>query len=304
MADLAPSLSTLRFAVVGAFVPTCELLALARAADELGYNALCLGDHVVDLSTLETPYPYSSSGTRRWDPDAEWPDPWVAIAAMAAVTERLEFFTSVYVPAMRSPFQVAKSIGTAAALSGGRVRLGAGVGWCREEFELLRSDFATRGARTDEMLALIRQLWTHDWVEFEGHFHPTPRLTIRPRPPAPVPILIGGLSDVALRRAARFDGWVGDFCSTDAAIRVAARLRELRPLDAPAPHVIAALNDAVTPEQFAAAHAGGVSEVMTQPWHVYYGRRATLAQKIDSLHRFRDDVIEPLTALSVQGPGE
>jgi probable F420-dependent oxidoreductase len=286
------------FTIVGAFVPTAELIGLARAADELGYSSFCVGDHVVDLETIATPYPYEASGDRRWDHDAEWPDPWVLIGAMASATERLTFFTSIYVAALRSPFQVAKSVGTAAVLSNGRVRLGVGAGWCREEFDLLGEDFESRGRRTDEGIALIRRLWTEDWVAAAGAHYPTPRLTMRPRPSSPIPILVGGLSPVALRRAARYDGWVGDISSTDDAIAVATRLRDLREQTGegarPAATVIAALSDAITPDDFARAQAGGVTDVMTQPWLYYHGRRATLEQKIDGLGRFRDDVMVPL----------
>jgi probable F420-dependent oxidoreductase len=285
------------FAVVGAFLPTDELVPIARAADELGYAALAIADHVVDLETLETPYPYEADGSRRWDHECEWPDPWVLVGALSAVTTRLGFFTSIYVAAMRSPYQVAKSVGTAAVLSGGRVRLGVGVGWCREEFELLDQDFATRGRRTDEALALLEQLWTEDWVQSDGGFYPTPRLTMRPRPAERVPILVGGMSEVALRRAARHDGWIGDVCSTEQAIGYAARLRELR---AEAgrdgdPAVVVALDDALHPEDFAKAEAGGVTEVMTMPWMYYSGFDATLAQKIAGMERFATDVLRPLS---------
>ena len=178
----------MRFAVVGAFLPTDELVPIARAADELGYAGFAIADHVVDLETIETPYPYEADGSRRWEHATEWPDPWVLVGALSAVTTRLTFFTSIYVAALRSPYQVAKSVGTAAVLSGGRVRLGVGVGWCREEFELLDQDFASRGRRTDEALALLEQLWTEDWVTSEGPLYPTPRLTINvPSPTANFP---------------------------------------------------------------------------------------------------------------------
>jgi probable F420-dependent oxidoreductase len=284
------------FAVVGAFLPTEELAPIARAADELGYASFAIADHVVDLESLETPYPYEEDGSRRWDHECEWPDPWVLVGALSAVTTRLTFFTSIYVASMRSPFQVAKSVGTAALLSGGRVRLGVGVGWCREEFDLLGEDFGTRGKRTDEGLDLVRRLWTEDWVASDGPFYPTPRLTMRPRPAAPVPILVGGMSEVALRRAARFDGWIGDVCSTEDAIGYATRLRDLRREIGveEKPTVVAALNDALTPEQFAAAEAGGVTDAMTMPWLFYHGFNATLDQKIDGLERFAADVLRPL----------
>lgn len=289
------------FAIVGAMLPTDELTPIAQAADELGYASFAIADHVVDLEKLATPYPYEADGSRRWDSSCEWPDPWVLVGALSAVTTRISFFTSIYVAAMRSPYQVAKSVGTAAVVSGGRVRLGVGVGWCREEFDLLGEDFTTRGRRTDEGLDLVRRLWTEEWVETDGPHYPTPRLTMTPRPAQPVPILIGGMTEVALRRAARHDGWIGDVSSTEDAIGYATTLREYRAEigltaseGAEKPIVIAALNDALTPEQFAAAEAGGVTDAMTMPWLFYHGFKANLDQKIDGMERFARDVVKPL----------
>ncbi|MBC9733722.1 TIGR03619 family F420-dependent LLM class oxidoreductase [Nocardioides marmotae] len=286
----------MRFAISTAFLPVTELPAIARAADELGYDALAIPDHVVDLETLRTPYPYTSDGARRWGHDAAWPDPWVLAGSLAAVTERLRFFTSVYVPALRNPFQVAKSVGTAAVLSGNRVALGVGIGWCEEEFELLEQEFGTRGRRTDEGLALLKRLWEPGWTEFAGEHYSAPRLVMEPTPTAPVPVYVGGLSEVALRRAARHDGWVGDMYRTDEALRWAARLQEVR-AEAGATgdfRVIVALTDAVTPEQFARAEAGGVTDCMTMPWAYYTGLEATLEQKLDGMARFAEDVLRPM----------
>jgi probable F420-dependent oxidoreductase len=284
------------FAIVGAMLPTDQLAPIAVAADELGYASFAIADHVVDLEELATPYPYEEDGSRRWDETCEWPDPWVLVGALSAATTRLTFFTSIYVAALRSPYQVAKSVGTAAVLSGGRVRLGVGAGWCREEFDLLEQDFATRGKRTDEGLDLVRRLWEEEWVASDGPLFPTPRLTMSPRPRARVPILVGGMSEIALRRAARYDGWIGDVSSTEDAVACATRLRGLRAAVGitEKAQVIAALNDAILPEQFAAAEAGGVTDVMTMPWLYYYGRGATLEQKLDGMERFATDVLEPL----------
>src|SRR3954468_9596682 len=119
----------MRFAISLAFQPVDQLLALAREADACGYDALGIPDHVVDLETLATPYPYTPDGQRRWDHAAEWPDPWVLIGARSLVCGRIRCFPSVYVPALRSHYLVAKSVGTAPVLSGDRVALGVGVGW-------------------------------------------------------------------------------------------------------------------------------------------------------------------------------
>ena len=286
----------MRFSISTAFLPTEQLVPIAKAADELGYDSQAMPDHVVDLETLRTPYPYTPDGSRRWGFDAEWPDPWVLAGALSAVTTRLRFFTSVYVPALRNPFQVAKSVGTAAVISGNRVALGVGIGWCEEEFELLEQGFRTRGRRTDEGLALIQELWQPGWTEFEGEFYSAPRLVMEPTPTERVPIYVGGLSEVAFARAARHDGWVGDMYRTDEALGLAARLGEVRD-EAGATGdfaVIVALTDAFLPEHFARAEAGGVTDCMTMPWMYYSGPDASLQQKLEGMERFAADVIAPL----------
>ena len=93
------------------------------------------------------------------------------------------------------------------------------MGWCREEFELLGQQFERRGKRTDEMLELMKALWSPGWTEFSGEFYNAPRLEMEPTPP-PIPIYVGGLSDIALRRAARHDGWIGDLISTEQALEL------------------------------------------------------------------------------------
>jgi probable F420-dependent oxidoreductase len=285
-----------RFSISTAFQPVDHLPPLARAADELGYHSMAVPDHVVDLEQLATPYPYTPDGARRWDFSAPWPDPWVLIGSLAAVTTRLRFFTSVYVPSIRSPFQVAKSVGTASVLSGGRVSLGVGIGWCREEFDLLDQDFSTRGRRTDEALALMAALWEPGWTEFQGEFYSAPRLVMEPTPPARIPIIVGGLSDVAFRRAARHDGWVGDIYTTDEAISLAGRLADARRAAGAEGDfaVITALKDAFLPEHFERAEAGGVTDCWTMPWAYYHGLDCTVEQKVDGMERFAQDVLSPL----------
>jgi probable F420-dependent oxidoreductase len=291
----------MRFAISLAFQPVDQLVAIAREADACGYDALAVPDHVVDLETLETPYPYTPDGRRRWDHAAEWPDPWVLTGALAQVTERIRFFTSVYVAALRSPYLVAKAVGTAAVLSGNRVALGVGVGWCREEFALMGQDFTTRGRRTDEALVLLRELWTPGWTERDGEHYPTPRLTMEPTPTAPVPVYVGGLSEVAFARAARHDGWIGDLYTVEEAGRHARRLAELRDAEGATGdfRVITALTDAFLPEQFAAAEEQGVTDVWTMPWAYYHGLEASLEQKLDGIRRFAEDVIAPLGAAAL-----
>ncbi|GLB65061.1 LLM class F420-dependent oxidoreductase [Dietzia sp. NCCP-2495] len=286
----------MKFAVSTAWIPHEQLAPIAKAADELGYSSLALPDHVVDIADIQTPYPYTEDGSRRWATGAEWPDPWVTVGHLAAVTSRVRFFTSVYIAAMRSPYQVAKTVGTAAVLSGNRVTLGVGVGWCREEFDLLEQPFGTRGRRTDEALELIRRLWAPGDVEYEGQFWNTPKLTMEPTPSERVPIYVGGISDAGFARAARYDGWVGDLCTIDEGARWAAALRAERDKIGATGEfqVIVALTDAITPDDFRRARQLGMTETMTAPWAYYYELDATLEQKLDGMARFSDDVISPL----------
>lgn len=282
----------MRFYVSSAFLSTTEIVEIARAADELGYEGIAVPDHVVNLETLATPYPYTPDGSRRWQPFTDWPDPWVLVGALASVTRRLKFVTTVYIPAMRDPYSAAKAIGTAALLSGGRVELGVGVGWCAEEFALLGAQFARRGRRTDEMLELMRALWQPGWTEFHGEFYSTPKLEMTPSPP-PIPIYAGGLSDVALRRAARNDGWIGDLIGTDQAIASVDRIREVRAaagLDMAGFTVITPLMDAFLPEHYARAAAGGVDAILTMPWVFHCGPDAAIGEKIEGMRRFSEDM--------------
>ena len=282
----------MKFYVSSAFLQAGEVVQIARAADELGYEGMAIPDHVVNLETLTTPYPYTPDGQRRWQPFTDWLDPWVLVGALAQVTERMKFVTTVYIPAMRDPYSAAKAIGTAAVLSGGRVELGVGVGWCEEEFDLLGQPFARRGKRTDEMLKLFKVLWEPGWSEFEGEFYRTPRLEMTPTPP-PIPIYSGGLSDVALRRAARNDGWIGDLIGLDQAIASIERIRGLRAangLGMDGYTVITPLIDAYLPEHYQRAEDAGIDAILTMPWMFYGGPNASLGEKIDGMRRFRADL--------------
>ncbi|MCV7225015.1 TIGR03619 family F420-dependent LLM class oxidoreductase [Mycolicibacterium komossense] len=282
----------MKFYVSTAFLDTREAIDIAKAADDLGYDGMAVPDHVINLETLATPYPYTKDGKRRWEPFTDWPDPWVLIGAVALVTSRLKFVTTVYIPGMREPYSAAKSIGTAAYLAQGRLELGIGVGWCEEEFTLMGQRFDRRGKRTDEMLELMKKLWQPGWTEFDGEFYHTPRLEMQPTPP-PIPIYAGGLSEVALKRASRHDGWIGDLISTDQALIRVERLRELRAekgLTMDGFTVLTPLTDAFTPEHFERAEAGGITGIITMPWMFYTGPDASLAEKVDGMKRYRRDL--------------
>ena len=152
--------------------------------------------------------------------------------------------------------------------------------------------FDARGKRTDEIIDLMRALWEPGWTEFDGEFYPTPRLEMQPTPP-PIPIYAGGLSDAALRRAARNDGWIGDLIKTDRAIEAVGRLRELRIEYGLSPDdftVLTPLTDAFTAADYRRAADAGITGIITMPWMFYAGPDATLADKIDGMQRFRKDL--------------
>jgi len=285
----------MKFAIAAAYSDPRDLVALARAADACGWDAIAVSDHVIHPEQPRTPYPYTADGSRRWPAFTPWPDPWVAIGAMAAVTTRLRFLTNVFVLPMRSPFLVAKAVGTAAVMSGNRVALGVGVGWMRDEFELLGQDFHTRGRRTDEMIEVMRKLWSGQMVEHRGEFYAFDRLEMSPAPTEPVPIYFGGVTEPALRRVARLgDGWISDIHTSDELRVICAKLRSYR-ADAGRGGaeltVIASANDAFGVDGYRRLEDAGVTHVMTMPWFFYGGPTIPVDRKLESVTRFADDVI-------------
>ena len=168
---------------------TAEIIAVARMFDDAGYDGLICSAHLIYPRELSSPYPDSSTGRHGWPPETAWPDSWVLTGAMAAVTKRLRFSNAVYVAPARPLIEVAKQVATASVLSEGRVSLGVGVGWMREEYELMGQDFDTRGKRLNEMIPALRELWRGCWVSWSGQYYQVPEMMIEPHPEAPVPIL-------------------------------------------------------------------------------------------------------------------
>ena len=128
---------------------------------------------------------------------------------------------------MRTPFAVAKTVGTAAVLSGNRVALGIGMGWNADEFALMEQPFRQRGKRADEMLEVLAKLWAGGWVEHHGEFYDFDRVEMSPAPTERVPVYVGGMSEAALRRAARHDGWISDLHRSDELVGICATLQPL-----------------------------------------------------------------------------
>jgi len=257
-----------------------------------------LSEHAFVPASFEPGYPYAPDGRPDFGPSTPFPDPWVAIASLAAVTERLRFATLVSILPLHHPLAVAKAVATASRLAGGRVALGVGAGWMKEEFEVFGVDFATRGRRFDEAIAVLRAVWTGETVAFHGEHFDFPPLRVCPAPAAAVPIWIGGASPAALRRAARLgDGWVGAGNTPDDAVALLDRIRELRvavdrgdePFEAIVPLVTPPDRDVL---RRIADH--GATGTVHYPFRYLLPEDATLDQKRDLLRRFGDEVIGPL----------
>ncbi len=202
----------MRFTVPLPMMPADHYVPMARAAEANGFDSIAVPESVFFPETVSADYPYSADGGRWWPPETPFIDPLVAIPAMAAVTERVTFFTNVLKLPLRHPLLVAKQVASIAAISGDRFRLGVGISWIPEEFTWTGTEMRTRGARTDEAIEIIRAVCSGDgpqWVEHHGRHYDFDRLMIAPAPARPVRVLVGGHSDHAMRRAARLgDGWI------------------------------------------------------------------------------------------------
>ncbi len=183
--------------------------AFAQLAEEMGFESIWAVDHVVMCPDYASRYPYDPSGRSPFDPDVIQPDPLQWLGWAAAHTEHIKLGTGILILPQRNPLVLAKSVASLDALSGGRVLLGVGVGWVREESEALGYDFGTRGARCDEYIESMRALWREPVASYAGEHVSFSRVVSRPRPPGgAVPIHIGGHSRAAARRAGRLgDGF-------------------------------------------------------------------------------------------------
>lgn len=278
-----------------AFMKTSEIVPVARMLDEAGFDGMLCSDHMIYPRELCSPYPDSPSAKPPWAPETAWPDCWVQIGAMAAVTERLRFSNAVYVAPARPLLEVAKLVASASVISGGRVSLAAGVGWMREEYELMGQEFTNRGKRLDEMIPALRALWGGGWVSWSGEYYQVPEMMIEPHPPAPVPILCGGESDAALRRAVRLcDGWVGYAYGWDEAISYVDKLTKLRreyERDSEPFDIILALMEPPSPDLYKKAEDAGITAVMCAPWMGAELPDGDIERLREPIERFAENII-------------
>ncbi len=192
----------------------------AQCLEELGFHSLHVPEHVVFFGTYESTYPYSDDGSANWGPDLGLFDPLFVVTTAAEATTSLRFCTGILILPQRPALLTAKEVLTVDHLTGGRFELGVGAGWSSEEYAALGVPFARRGKRLDEYIDVLRVVWTQDRAEFHGEFVDFDDVVLNPKPltPGGPPIIIGGDSSAAMRRAAkRGDGWYGWWANVDLA---------------------------------------------------------------------------------------
>jgi probable F420-dependent oxidoreductase len=293
----------MRFSYAESMIDPSFYPPLARAAEEAGYHSMVIPDSICYPLHADSVYPYSPDGSREFLEGKPFVEPFSLIPFLGAVTSRIRFTTFVVKMPIRNPVLLAKQATSTAVLTGNRLVLGVGTSPWREDYDILGVDWASRGRRMDESIAILRGLAAGGYFEHHGRCFDLPPVQIAPVPSEPIPVLIGGHSGAALRRAALLgDGWMYGGGDPADLPRLLARLTDFRhesdraasPFEV---HVISA--DAYTVDGVRRLEEQGVTDVIIGfRWPYTVGPDAEpLGQKIDSLRRFADDVITKVQAL-------
>lgn len=281
-----------------AFIEDEQLIEAAKYCEALGFDAVGVSDHLVIPEKIESRYPGSkgTDGKPFFGIEAKWsfPDPWVALAMIAANTTRVKLIQSVFIMPPRNPIEVAKATGTLATLAPNRLRVCPAVGWMKEECDIYGVDFHTRGRRTDEMIAVIRKLWSGEIVEHQGEFFQFPKLRVLPAP-GHVPIIPAGANDAVMRRAAFLgDGWMDQGNRVADMPPLISRLNALRReagRDQLPFEIVMCLRDEWDTDLFRRAEDMGVTAIQLLPAFFKLGRRSTLAEKKAYWEEFAERVL-------------
>lgn len=276
--------------------PLEQLPELAKTAEECGFSSIALPDSLFYVESIDTKYPYTPDGSRMWNADTPWVDPFVAAAAMGAVTSKIRFYTQVLKLGSRNPLLLARQIGSVANMTNNRFGLGVGLGWSPEEFEWCGVPFERKGPRADESIEVLKLVLGGGMVEFHGEFFDFNRLQVSPAPTEPVPIYVGGHADAALRRAARLsDGWTSAMIKIKDLREIVHRLGELREEygRAAEPFEIQAVCvDRFGLDGYREQAEAGVTDAIVVPWAFdgipFHGE---LSAKKDSLKKFSDTIM-------------
>jgi len=287
-----------RFTYAEAMTDPTFYIPLAKAAEAAGYHAMTIPDSIAYPLDSDSTYPYTPDGNREFLDGKAFIESFVLTAALSAVTTTLKFNHFVLKLPIRPPALVAKQAGSLAALFDNRLGLGVGTSPWPEDYELMNVPFARRGRRMDECIDIIRGLTSGEYFEYHGEFYDIPTTKMTPAPSKPVPILIGGHADAALRRAARNDGWMhggGEPEELDALIKKLNQFREENGQPARTEdfeiHVISI--DAYTPDGIKRLEDKGVTDVIVGFRIPYIMGQDTepLDAKIRNLEMFAENVI-------------
>jgi len=273
-----------------------QYVPLAMAAEEAGWHSFIVPDSICYPEVSDSKYPYTPDGDRRFLEGKPFIEPFSLIPAMGAVTKRLRFPTFVVKMPIRNPVLVAKQATSVAVLTNNRFGFGVGVSPWPDDFRITGTEWSTRGKRLDEMIEIVRGLARGDFFEFHGKHYDIESIKMCPVPTEPIPILIGGHSEAALKRAARLgDGWMHAGGDTGELEKMLKRLNELRreygrerePFEV---HVISF--DAYTIDGVHMLEDLGITDVIVGFRNPYLGADTVpLQMKIDALTRFADEVI-------------
>ena len=285
----------MRFTFAESMCDPSHLLPLARAAEASGWDSFSIPDSICYPEVSDSKYPYTPDGNREFLEGKPFIEPFSLIPAMAAVTEKLRFATFVVKLPIRNPVLVAKQATSVACMSGNRFAFGVGLSPWPEDFAVCGEEWKGRGARMNEMIEIIRGLSTGDYFEFHGKYYDIQSIKLCPAPTEPLPILIGGHADPALRRAARLgDGWMHAGGDADELATYLSKLTQLRkecgrqndPFEI---HVISM--DAYTLDGIKRLEDLGVTDAIVGFRNAYEADTQTVEQKVRALEQFADSVI-------------
>ena len=289
----------MRFTYAESMTDSSFYIPLAQAAERAGFDAMTIADSVAYPLESDAKYPYTPDGDREFLDGKEMIEAFVLASALSAVTTTLHFNFFVLKLPIRPPALVAKQAGSIAALFGNRLGLGVGTSPWPEDYDLMGVPFARRGKRMDECIEIIRGLTTGEYFEFHGEFYDIARTKMTPAPSRPIPILIGGHADLALRRAARNDGWMHGGGPAEELDDLLAKLQEYRRAEGRTGddyqvHVISM--DAYKPDGIRRLEDKGVTDVMVgfRLPYIIGPDTEPLENKIRNLEKYADKMISKM----------
>ena len=286
----------MRFCYAEAMTDPSFYVPLAQAAEDAGFDSFLVPDSVAYPEVSDSTYPFNPDGSREFLQGKPFIEPFVLIGALGTVTERIRFTISVLKLPIRHPVHTAKLASSAAVMSGGRVNLGVGVSPWPDDYALTETPWARRGRRMDECIEVLEGLLSGDFHEHHGELYDIPSIQICPVPEQPIPLLVGGHSEAALKRAARLDGWIHGGGEHEDLPTMIRRLHELRAETDKAnePFEIQVISaDAYSVDGLRSLEEQGVTEVMVGfRWPYEVGPDTQpLQDKIDALRRYADTTI-------------